>query len=188
MSRKVRGFLTVYGLVALLIVAAVSAATYFTWSESEPPTSYTVQAGDTWENLALRYSLSTRSLLRANRRSAGSPPLREGETVVVPPAPPMPVELWQAQGLGIMGEAIGVSIGFWLARKAGLMPKRLRRGVLGLSLTIAAVSYSARLVVASEVLSHVSPQAVFAAVKDGFVWSTSMALAAKAFGAGGRKR
>ena len=188
MSRKTRRFFTGYTFLALVLIAAVSVTTYLTWPESEPSRSYMAQAGDTWENVALRYGISVNDLLRANRLSQTTRPIREGENLLVPPAGPPPAEVWQAHGFGLLAEAVGVAISLWLTKSAGLLPKRLTRGVLGLSLAIALISYATAQAVAPEPLTYVSPQFIFARIKDGFTWSTSMPLIARAFGASGKKR
>lgn len=188
MSRKIRKLLTAYVFFALVIVGAVSVATYLSWPESDPSRNYVAQAGDTWENVALRYSVSVRTLLRANRLAQASRPIRQGESLVIPPPGPTPGEVWQAHGFGILAEAVGVAISLWLTKAAGLLPKRLRKGVVSLSLAIALVSYATAQAVATEPLTYVSPQFVFASIKDGFTWSTSMPLIARAFGATGKKR
>jgi LysM repeat protein len=187
-SRKARRFFVGYALLALAVIAAVSVATYFAWAEPEPSRYYTAQPGDTWENLALRYSVSVRGLLRANGLAALSRPLREGESVVIPPPRPAPAEVWQANGLGILAELAGAAVGLWLAARVGLLPKRVRRGMVTLSLALAAVSYGAGRVVAIEPLALLSSEFIFAAVKDGFTWSASLALIARAAGVSGRKK
>ena len=188
MSRKARRFFVGYAILAIAVIAAVSAATYLTWAEPEPPRNYTAQPGDTWENLALRYSVSVRGLMRANRLATASRPLREGESVVIPPPRPAAAEVWRANGIGILAEVVGVAIALWLASSAGLLPKRTRRGVVSLSLILAIASYGAGRLVATEPLSFLSPLLVFATVKDGFTWSASLALIARAAGVGGRKK
>ncbi len=100
MPRKTRGFFVGYTFFALIVIGAVSVVTYLTWPGSEPPRSYVTQAGDTWENVALRYSVSVRGLLRANRLTQPTRPIREGESLVIPPPGPTPAEVWQAHGLG----------------------------------------------------------------------------------------
>ena len=188
MSRKTRSFFTGYTFLALVIIAAVSVTTYLTWPESEPSRSYLAQAGDTWENVALRYGISVKDLLRANRLTQATRPIREGENLVVPPTGPTPAEVWQAHGFGMLAEAVGVAISLWLTKSAGLLPKRLRKGVLGLSLAIALISYATAQAATPEPLTYLSPQFIFACVKDGFTWSTSMPIIARAFGVSGKKR
>ena len=187
-SRRARRFFVGYAFLALLVIAAVSAATYLTWAEPEPSRNYTAQPGDTWENLALRYSVSVRALLRANRLATLSRPLREGESVVIPPPHPAAAELWRANGIGILAEVVGAAIGLWLASSVGLLPKRARRGVVSLSLILAVASYGAGRLVATEPLTLLSPEFIFSTVKDGFTWSASLALIARAAGVAGRKK
>jgi hypothetical protein len=90
------------------------------------------------------------------------------------------VEEWVMHLLGLGGEAIGVFISLWLTRAAGLLPRRARKQIAGISLAIAVVSYAMSQAALSEVTS--SPQFFFQNIKDGFSWSTSLPLFAKAFG------
>jgi LysM repeat protein len=188
MSRSARGFFIAFTLVALILIASVTTATYLTEPAVPMPRTYTAQEGDTWENIALRYDVTVSDLLRANRLTQASRPVRDGEALVIPPPAPALIQVWRTHGLGVLAEVVGVAIGLWLSRAAGLMPKRIRGGSWVLSLAIAAASYATTHVVAATPVTYVSPGFIFAAVKDGFFWSSSMPLVARAFGTSRRRR
>jgi len=85
---------------------------------------------------------------------------------------------------GLISELVGVFLSMWLTRTAGLLPKRLQRQILGISVAIAIVSYAGGRYAVADALPSLSPQFVFQAIKDGFAWSTSLPLFAKALGQG----
>ena len=188
MSRKTRRFFAWSAFVALVIIGGMASATYLSWPPLEPLRSYVAQEGDTWENIALRFSVSVKELVRVNQPSGATSPIREGQSLVIPPPSPPSSEVWQAHGFGILAEALGVIISLWLAKAAGLLPRRLRKSIAGLSLAIALISYASTQAAAPEPLSYVSPQFIFASIKDGFTWSASMPMIARAFGVLGKKR
>ena len=188
MSRKTRGFFVGYAFLTLVIVVAVSVTTYLTWPAVQPSRNYVAQVGDTWENVARRYGISVRALLRANRFTQITRPIREGEDMVIPPQGPTPVEVWQAHGFGMLAEVLGVAISLWLTKAAGLLQKRMWKGILGLSLVIALISYATAQMATPDPLAYVSPQFILASIKDGFTWSTLIPLLARAIGVPGKKR
>ena len=63
----------------------------------------------------------------------------------------------------------------------GLVPKSIRGQILGISLVLGIASYSAAM--ATRVVNPpLTPQFVFGAVKDGFVWAAAFPMFARAFG------
>jgi hypothetical protein len=73
-----------------------------------------------------------------------------------------------------------VFISLWLTRTAGLLPRRAHKKIAGISLAIAVVSYATTQ--AKPEIVAFAPEFLFQTIKDGFSWSTSLPLFAKAFG------
>jgi hypothetical protein len=88
---------------------------------------------------------------------------------------------WGVHVVGLLAEISGVFMSFWLAKAADMVPRRLKGQILGLSLVLGVVSYSSANA-ATVVGPVLTPQHVFASVKDGFVWAAAFPMFARAFG------
>lgn len=88
---------------------------------------------------------------------------------------------WVVHLAGLAAETFGVFLSFYLARAAGMIPRRLRGQILGLSLVLGVASY-ATANAAALVTPPLSPQVVLGSIKDGFVWAAAFPMFANAFG------
>jgi len=88
---------------------------------------------------------------------------------------------WLVHLAGLAAETFGVFLSFYLARAAGMIPRRLRGQILGLSLVLGVASY-ATANAAALVTPPLSPQVLLGSIKDGFVWAAAFPMFANAFG------
>lgn len=177
-----------YVLGAACLVGIVSIAW---WSREfmPPPVTtaatqgvYTVQPGDDLQSVAAAFDVPPESLVQANPSiQSTTDSLTPGEEITIPPADPSLTEIWGIHLVGIGAEILGVFLSFWLAIATGILPKtRVRRQVLGISLVLGFVSYAATMAILPN--PTLSPQFVFMAVKDGFVWAAAFPMFARALG------
>jgi len=89
--------------------------------------------------------------------------------------------VWLVHAVGLVAEIIGVFMSFWLARAAGMVPAPLSGRIFALSLLLGLASYSSANATSS-LAPVLTPQHVFASVKDGFVWAAAFPIFARAFG------
>ncbi len=178
MSRSYR-FALVFAGVSILIIAATS---WSTWMTVPPPAGWyhVVQAGETLASIALKYGVTVEALAQANDITP-TEDVYPGQSLLIPERRISRLEEWGVHLLGLGGEAVGVFISLWLTRAAGLLPNHVRRQIVGISLAIALVSYATSQA-AQRGAAILSPQFLFQTIKDGFAWSTSLPLFAKAFG------
>ena len=87
---------------------------------------------------------------------------------------------WGTHLLGLAGTVLGVFMSLWLALVAGLLPKPIRRQLLGISLVLGISSYAASAAVAGPVL--LTPAYIFGTIKDGFAWAAAFPMLARALG------
>jgi len=180
MSRSYR-FALVFAGVSILVIAATS---WFTWMTVPPPPPaggyHVVRRGEDLYSIALRYGVDVKTLAQANNITSPED-IYPGQRLFIPERRISRLEEWGVHILGLAGEAVGVFISLWLTRAAGLLPRRARKQIVGISLAIAVVSYATSQAAQKGTVT-VSPQFLFQTIKDGFAWSTSLPLFAKAFG------
>jgi LysM repeat protein len=172
----------IYLLAAIFLSLIISIAVWtIRATESQGPGVYTVKQGESAESIAESLGVTTAQLAEANDASATGFDPQPGEVIKVPaPAADQP-SVWVVHAIGVCAEMVGVLLSFWLALVAGLLPKGLRTQVLGISVALGIASYAAAQGVApGDPL--LTPQFVFAAIKDGFAWSAAFPMFAAAFG------
>lgn len=181
---------TLYIAAAICLVLIVSMAWWTREFIPLPPdpsavettVRYEVQAGDSAEAIAEGFKIDLGELTAANPSSmAGDAPLQPGETLVIPMPDAGLLSTWGVHGLGLLAELVGVLLSFWLAAMTGILPKTVRRQVFGIAAVLAIVSYAASQSVAAE-NPLVTPQFVFGALKDGFMWSAAFPMLARLLG------
>ena len=148
----------------------------------ETVTHYTVQEGDSAALIAEAFQVAPDQLSLANAIADPSQlQVKPGQVLLVPQRAPSLTSTWGAHLGGLGAEVLGVRLSFWLAAMAGVLPKRIRKQILGISLALGIVSYAAAQAVAvKEAL--LTPQFVFAAVKDGFMWAAAFPMLAQVLG------
>lgn len=176
-----------YLAAAVLLVVIVSVAWWTRGFLPAPPapdavrTTYTAQAGDTIESVAGSMSIDPAALADANDKTSTTAALQAGEELEVPPATPSLVDTWKVHGVGLAAQILGVLLSFWLSILTGVLPKTpLRRQILGISLVLGIASYASAQAVAGD--AQLTPQFVFGAVKDGFLWSAAFPMFARVLG------
>lgn len=165
------------GLGGLALIFGVGWLTY----QSTRNTAVLVKPGDTVTSIAEDAGLSKDELLDANEGLSEVGELEPGDVLQIPPVSPTPGVVWATHLAGLAAEVTGVLLSFWLAIVAGLLPKRYRRQVLGISVALGVASYATTWAVV-RVDPMLTPQFLFAAVKDGFAWASAFPLFAAAFG------
>jgi hypothetical protein len=174
-----QGILYIFAALALVLI--VSVAWWTRESIDRNTRVYTVQPGDTEETIAEDHNVSRAQLATANDADVGEMELQPGATIILPVISPTAPEVWITHLVGIGGEMLGVFMSLWLALVAGLLPKHIRRQVLGISVVLGIVSYATtRAVLPDAVL--LTPAFLFAAIKDGFAWAAAFPLLARALG------
>ncbi len=176
-----------YLVGAVLLVAIVSIAWWTRGFLPPPPapdavrTTYTAQAGDTVDSVAASLDVEAQALADANDKSSTTAALAPGETLDVPAPAPSLVDTWKVHGVGLGAQILGVLLSFWLSILTGVLPKTpLRRQVLGISLVLGIASYASAQAVAGD--ARLTPQFVFGAIKDGFLWSAAFPMFARVLG------
>jgi LysM repeat protein len=171
-----------YGLAGVFLALIVSVAW---WTRDFPAPRdtrvYQVQPGDTPQGIADAFNVQPESLAQANSTTLGEFKPQPGIDILIPATEPTLTDVVGVHAAGIAAEAIGVLLSFWLGIVSGLLPRDIRRQVLGISLAIGIVSYAAAHAIGSG-LPALTPQFVFASIKDGFAWSAAFPLFARAFG------
>lgn len=178
---------TLYVAAALCLVLIVSLAWWTRDFIPLPPepdaltTQYTLQEGDSPESVAEAFRVSEAALAEANAAaSIDQLPGTAGSTIVIPGGRDL-ARTWSVHAAGLLFELIGVLLSFWLAAMIGLLPRRVRAQVFGISLVLAIVSYAASQSVATS-NPLLTPQFLFGALKDGFLWSAAFPMLAKLLG------
>ena len=176
---------TLYVFAAAALVLIVSVAW---WTRESVRTTvavdtvqYTVQPGDTVEKIAKDHGVTLAALLTANNLPPGDVTLTPDQPIVVPPKPADVKTVWLTHLLGMSGEVLGVLMSLWLALVAGMLPKHIRRQVLGIAVVVGIVSYASTHVVVGEPVL-LSPTFLFIAIKDGFAWAAAFPMLARAIG------
>lgn len=165
------------GLGGLALILGVGWWTY----QSTRDGAVLVRTGDTVASIAQEAGVSEEELAAANDAEPGQLEIEPGDTLQVPPASPTPARVWATHLAGLVAEVFGVLLSFWLAIVAGLLPKRYRRQVLAISVVLGVASYATTWAVV-RVDPVLTPQFLFAAIKDGFAWASAFPLFAAAFG------
>ena len=180
---------TLYLAAAACLILIVSMAW---WTREFIPTpdpdtvkttmSYTVQTGDSVESIAEDFHVDAEVLAEANigRLSPGSE-VEPGQTVVIPEPDSGLIDIWGVHGLGLLAELIGVLLSFWLSAMIGILPKRVRGQIFGIAAVLAIVSYAASQSISSA-NPLLTPQFIFGALKDGFMWSAAFPMLARLIG------
>ncbi len=178
---------TLYVAAALCLVLIVSLAWWTRDFIPLPPepdaltTQYTLQEGDSPESVAEAFRVSEAALAEANAAaSIDQLPGAAGSTIVIPGGRDL-ARTWGVHAAGLLFELIGVLLSFWLAAMVGLLPRSVRAQVFGISLVLAIVSYAASQSVATS-NPLLTPQFLFGALKDGFLWSAAFPMLAKLLG------
>jgi LysM repeat protein len=170
-----------YVAAAGALVLIVSVAWWTRESLAKQGMVYTTQPGDTVVSVAQELSVPAAELAAANDVPLSATPLPPGTVLDVPAPAPSSSMVWFTHLVGLGGEVLGVFMSLWLALVAGLLPKPIRRQVLGISLVVGTVSYASTYAVASaEVL--LTPTFLFLAIKDGFAWAAAFPMLARALG------
>jgi LysM repeat protein len=174
----------IYLLAALLLLFLVIDIGQATWLLTPPLTrKYVVQPGQTLADVANRHHVSEGAILQANGLRPGAP-VEAGQILAIPLPALAPLRERSVQWVGLAGTVLGVLISFWLTSVTALLPKDSRPRIFCISLGLALISYVTVQVSSSEVPAIITPLFVFNAIKDGFAWSTSVPLLAKALGFG----
>lgn len=148
----------------------------------EVTTTYRVQEDDTVAGIAEGFLIDETALAAANEISAaGGMTIEPGQVIRIPTPERGLVDTWGVHGLGLLAELIGVLLSFWLASMVGLLPKGVRNQIFGISSVLAIVSYAASQSVAVD-NPMTSPQFLFGALKDGFMWSAAFPMLARLLG------
>ncbi len=148
----------------------------------ETVTRYTVQTGDTAATIASAFEVAPIQLAEANAMADPAQlEIKPGQVLLVPQAEHSLTSTWGAHLGGLGAEVLGVLLSFWLAAMAGVLPKHIRRQILGISLALGIVSYAAAQAVAVK-QATLTPQFVFAAIKDGFMWAAAFPMLAQVLG------
>jgi hypothetical protein len=178
---------TLYITAALCLVLIVSLAWWTRDFVPAPPdpeglvTRYTLQEGDTPESVAEAFRLPFEDLAAANGASGiAQMPSSPGSVLTIPSERSL-ASTWGVHGAGLVAEMLGVLLSFWLAAMIGLLPKPVRGQIFGISLVLALVSYAAAQSVAATNPS-LTPQFLFGALKDGFMWSAAFPMLARLLG------
>lgn len=176
-----------YLVAAVMLVVIVSVA----WATRSsmpvlPPnavqTTYIAQPGDTIASVAESLDVAPEALVEANDLPATTTSLQQGQEIEVPADAPTWRQSAGVHGAGILAQILGVFMSFWLSILTGILPKTpIRRQVLGMSLVLGLASYAAAQSVATET-AHLTPQFLFSAIKDGFLWSAAFPMFARALG------
>lgn len=174
-----QGLLYVFAALALVLI--VSVAWWTKSSLEQDARTYTVQAGDTELDIALDHSVSVTDLAVANNAEVGKIPVETGKVLAIPSPSPTPVTVWFTHLVGILGVMLGVFMSLWLALAAGLLPKPIRKQVLGISMVVGLVSYASTYAVVSQDVV-LTPTFLFIAIKDGFAWAAAFPMLARALG------
>jgi hypothetical protein len=173
-----------YVLAAIFLVVIVSVAWWSLAAQQKAGGgTYTVQPGDTVASVTKQFGVSATALADANGITPTALPMKmtPGQTIEVPPTEQTSVDVWKTHLVGLTAEIVGVLMSFWLAMAGGLLPREIRRQVLGISLVLGVAAYSANQGVAPGT-PQLTPQFIFNAIANGFAWSAAFPLFARAFG------
>jgi len=172
----------IYLLIGLLLLFLILDVGLATWLLTPPLTRrYVVQPGETLADIADKYKVHEQVILQNNDLRPGNL-VQPGQVLFVPMAPLVPFLEWKLQLVGLAGTLIGVLIGFWLSSLSGLLPKGFSGRVFGTSLAVAVISYVMIQTSSNAVSVTVTPLFVLSSIRDGFAWSTSVPLLARALG------
>jgi len=182
-------------VVAAACIALIVSVAWWTREVIGPPPNpsavditYTAQSGDTVGKVAQAFQVSPEALVEANPSLARlappaesvTAPLKPGQAVAVPTAPPSLWSTWGGHLGGIGAEIVGVLASFWLTLLTRILPRKVRRQVLGISIVIGLVSYASTHAVGPD--PYLTPQFVFASLKDGFMWAAAFPMVARGLG------
>jgi LysM repeat protein len=171
-----------YLFAALAIVLMVSVAWWTReYMTKHLPQVYVVQAGDTPQTIAEAKKVTAEDLASANDAQPDAWIIVPGKPITIPPPKTTAVDEWWTHLVGLGGTILGVFMSLWLALIAGLLPKPIRRQVLGISLVLGLTSYATTHAVAGPVVL-LSPAFLFASIKDGFAWAAAFPMLARALG------
>jgi LysM repeat protein len=172
----------IYLLAALLLLFLVIDIGQATWLLTPPLTrKYVVQPGETLADVAGRYHVAGAAILQASGLHSGIA-VEPGLVLSIPLPALASLRQWNVQWVGLLGTLVGAALSFWLALVTGLLPRSARFRIFAISLALALIGYAALQVSSSEVPAIITPLFVFDAIKDGFAWSISVPLLAKALG------
>lgn len=148
----------------------------------ETVTRYTVQEGDNAAAIAQAFRVEPQALAEANEQAD---PLKltvqPGQVLLVPLPQPSLGTVWKVHLGGLGAEILGVLLSFALAAMAGALPRHIRRQILGISLVLGIVSYASAQAVATKEAT-LTPQFMFGALKDGFMWAAAFPMLAQVLG------
>jgi len=172
-----KGILYLFAAGALVLIVSIGWWTRDYLQQQK----YIVQLGDTVVSIAAELEVSPRDLATANGASPENLPLEPGDELIVPAPSATSLAVWRTHGVGVAGEILGVFMSLWLALVAGLLPKTIRRQILGISLVLGLTSYATIYAVVPAPLS-LTPAFLFATIKDGFAWAAAFPMLARALG------
>ena len=106
-------------------------------------------------------------------------------TVIItsPSSSPTPTRGWRSwlsHIVGLLGSSLGVFISLWLTTAVGLVKKKELKHTAFFALAIATITYAGSRSAYAPFFEYGSPQEFFAAITNGFTWSTSFPLIAEA--------
>jgi LysM repeat protein len=176
-----QGILYVFAAGALALMISMAWWTQRYSAEHYQPQVYTVQVGDTAVSIAQEHGTAVIDLAKANSVTSNGLKIAPGQQIIIPPPSPTPASEWATHALGIAGTVLGVFMSLWLALVAGLLPRGIRRQVLGISLVLGLTSYATTYAVAGAPV-QLTPAYLFGAIKDGFAWAAAFPMLARALG------
>lgn len=143
------------------------------------------EGGDTVPGVADRLGVSADALAKANDLAATAT-LDAGAELTVPPEATDWRKAFSTHAAGLGAAFIGVFMSFWLSLAVGIVAKGYRAQILGISFVLALASYAATQASAAG-QPVLTPQFLFASIKDGFAWSSAFPMFAWALGIRDRK-
>jgi len=143
------------------------------------------EGGDTVPGVADKLGVSADALAKANDLAATAT-LDAGAELTVPPDASDWREVWSTHLAGIGAAFVGVFMSFWLSLAVGIVAKGYRAQIFSISFVLALASYAATQASAAG-QPVLTPQFLFASIKDGFAWSSAFPMFAWALGIRDRK-
>lgn len=176
-----QGILYVFAAGALALMVSMTWWTQRYVAEHYEAQVYTVQPGDSIVSIANETGTTPENLAEANGGNVEDLKVTPGEQIIVPPPESTSPAEWGTHALGIAGTILGVFMSLWLALVAGLLPRRIRRQVLGISLVLGLTSYATTYAAVGGSV-QLTPTYLFIAIRDGFAWAAAFPMLARALG------
>lgn len=179
------GFLIVIGLIGWSGWRGAPLGGGLTMHASALHTVTVGEGGDTIPGVAGKLGISAESLAKANDLAATAT-LDAGTELTVPPEATDWREAFSTHAAGLGAAFIGVFMSFWLSLAVGIVAKGYRAQIFSISFVLALASYAATQASAAG-QPVLTPQFLFASIKDGFAWSSAFPMFAWALGIRDRK-